>query len=157
MEREHGLVKSVKAELRLNRRVVSVQSRQVESSGMRRNAIAVVLFALALGLKVLLPAAAVANASHAHIPQTAFQDCLSAAEDGPFGQAPTPGKADRHAASCPLCQISCEGGFALLERASQPDSLIFFDRAAPWRDADGAEPRARLSVTHQARAPPRAS
>jgi len=121
---------------------------------MRCNAIAIVLFALALGLKVLLPAATVAHASHAHTPQTAFLDCLSAVEDGPFGHAPAPGKADRRSAGCPLCQTSCEAAFALLERAPQPVPIAFLDRAAPWRVADGAELRARLSVTHQARAPP---
>jgi len=121
---------------------------------MRRNAIAVVLYALALGLKVLLPATAVA---HAQVQQTAFQDCLGAAEDGAPGHAQTPGTADRHAASCPLCQISCEGALALPARAPQPAPLAFIDRAAPWRAADSAEPRARLAVPHQARAPPRFS
>ena len=121
---------------------------------MRRNAFAVVLFALALGLKVLLPAAAVAYASNAHSPQTAFQDCLSAATDGALGHTESPGKGERHAASCPLCQISCEGSLALLERASQLGPLAIRDLATPWRAADGAEPQARLAVTHQARAPP---
>ena len=121
---------------------------------MRRNAIAVVLFALALGLKVLLPAAAVAQASHAHGPQTAFQDCLSAAADVALGHAQTSGKGERHAASCPLCKISCEGSLALLERASQPGPLAFSGPAAPWRTAESAEPRLRLPFAHRARAPP---
>jgi len=122
---------------------------------MRRNAFAVVLFALALGLKVLMPAAgAVAYASHAQTSQTAPPDCLSAAIEDGLGHAQTPGKAERHAANCPLCQISCEGAFALLERAPQPKPFALFDRVAPRRAADSAEPRARLAVTHQARAPP---
>ena len=121
---------------------------------MRRNAIAVVLFALALGLKVLLPTAAVVHASHAYSPQTAFQDCLAAAAEGSLDHAQTPGKGERHAANCPLCQISCEGSFALLERAPQPGLLAFSDRVAPWRHADSAEPRTRQAVSHQARAPP---
>jgi len=112
------------------------------------------LFALALGLKVLLPAVVVVHASHSPHAQTALQDCLSAATDGALGHAETPGKGERQAASCPLCQISCEGAFALLERAPQPAPLAFIDRAAPWRAADSAEPRARLAVAHQARAPP---
>jgi hypothetical protein len=122
---------------------------------MRRNAIAVVLFALALGLKVLLPAAAVvADASRAHPQQTAFQDCVTAAADGAPGQAQTPGKAPRHAASCPLCQISSEGSLALLERAAQPGALAFFDRAAPLGSPDSVGPPARLTATHQPRGPP---
>ena len=118
---------------------------------MRRNAFAVVLFALALGLKVLLPAVAV---SHAHSPQTAFQDCLSAAADVGLGHAQTPGKGERHAASCPLCKISCESALALLERAAQPGRLVFVERAAPWRAVDSAAPGVRLAAAHQARAPP---
>jgi len=121
---------------------------------MRRNAFAVVLFALALGLKVLLPAVAVAHASHAHSPQTAFQDCLSAAADVGLGHAQTPGKGERHAASCPLCKISCESALALLERAAQPGRLVFVERAAPWRAVDSAAPGVRLAAAHQARAPP---
>jgi hypothetical protein len=122
---------------------------------MRRNAIAVVIFALALGLKVLLPAAAVvADASRAHPEQTVFQDCVRAATDGALGQAQTPGKAQRHAAGCPLCQISGEGSLALLERAAQPAALAFFDRAAPFRAVVHAEPRARFAATHQPRGPP---
>jgi len=119
---------------------------------MRRNAIAVVLFALALGLKVLLPAAAVA-----HAPRTAFQDCLGAAEEGAPGPAHAPGKGARHAASCPLCQISCEGFLALPERASQSGLLALVDHAAPWRAADSEEPLRRLAFFHQARAPPQFS
>ena len=83
---------------------------------MRRNAIALLLFALALGLKVLLPAAAVVQVSNNSAAQTALQDCLSAATDGELGRAQTPANGERHAASCPLCQISCEGVFALLDR-----------------------------------------
>jgi len=124
---------------------------------MRRNAIAVVLFALALGLKVLLPAAAVVRVSHSPLAQTALQDCLSAATDGALGQAQAPGKSGRHEASCPLCQISCEGALALLERAPQPGQPVFADSAEPWRASDSVEPRARSAVTDQARAPPRFS
>jgi hypothetical protein len=124
---------------------------------MRRNAIAVVLFALALGLKVLLPTALVADASR-HGPQLSpFQDCVSAAADGALGQAQTPGKADRHAANCPLCQSSCDGAVALLERAPQPASPAFFSRAELFSPAARAEPRARLAAAHQPRAPPRFS
>jgi Protein of unknown function (DUF2946) len=122
---------------------------------MRRNAIATVLFALALGLKVLLPAAAaVADASRHGSQQTAFQDCLKVAADGALGQGQTPGKAERHAAGCPLCQISGEGSLALLERAPQPAPLTFFDRAAPFGPADWSAPPARLAATHQPRGPP---
>jgi hypothetical protein len=122
---------------------------------MRRNAIAVVLFALALGLKVLLPAAAVvADASRHGLQQTAFQDCFKAAADGALGQAQAPGKAQRHAAGCPLCQISGEGSLALLERAPQAAAPAFFDRAAPSRAADRSAPRARLAAAHQPRGPP---
>jgi len=122
---------------------------------MRRNAIAVVLFALALGLKVLLPAAAVvADASRHGSQQTAFQDCFKAAADGALGQAQAPGKAQRHAAGCPLCQISGEGSLALLERAPQAAPLAFFDRAAPSRATERSAPRARLAATHQPRGPP---
>ncbi len=120
---------------------------------MRRNAIAMVLFALALGLKVLLPVGTAVHAS-GYGPQTAFQDCLFAAEDGALGHTQTPGKADRHAASCPLCQISCDGAFALLERAPQPAPLTFVDRAAPWRLGELAQPRAPPEINRQARAPP---
>ncbi len=121
---------------------------------MRRNAIAVVLFALALGLKVLLPAVGMAHPSHADSPQTALQDCFAAAADGVLGHAETPGNGGRHAAGCPLCQISCEGALALLERASQSGPLAFSEPAAPWRTAESAKPRVRLALTHQARAPP---
>jgi len=122
---------------------------------MRRNAIAVVLFALALGLKVLVPAAGVvAGASRAHIEQTALQDCLKAAADGALGQGQTPGKAPRHAASCPLCQISGDGPLALLERAPQPAAQAYFDRATPFGLADRSAPRPRLAATHQPRGPP---
>jgi|SRR5208283_2340358 len=120
----------------------------------RRNAFAVVLFALALGLKVLLPAVALVHASYSPQAQTALQDCLSAATDGALDHAQTPGKGERHVASCPLCQISCEGAFALLERAPQPGPPAFTDSAEPWQAVDNAKPRARLAVTHQARAPP---
>jgi len=122
---------------------------------MRRNAIAVVIFALALGLKALLPAAAVvADATRSHPQQTAFQDCVRAAADVALGQTQTPGKTQRHAASCPLCQISSEGSLALLERAPQPAVLAFFGRAAPLRAADRVAPPARLTATHQPRGPP---
>jgi hypothetical protein len=125
---------------------------------MRRNAIAVVLFALALGLKVLLPAATVvADASRQGPQLTAFQDCFKSASDGAPGQAQTPGKGQRHAASCPLCQISGEGSLALLERAPQAAPLAFFDRAAPFGAADRSPPRARLAATHQPRGPPHLS
>ncbi|MFY9658026.1 MAG: hypothetical protein WAK01_15850 [Methylocystis sp.] len=121
---------------------------------MRRNAIAVMLFALALGLKVLLPAAAVVHVSHSPVAQTALQDCLSAATDGALGHAQTPGNGERHVASCPLCQVSCETALALLERAPQPGPRAFTDSAEPWRVSDSVGPRALLAVTHQARAPP---
>ena len=122
---------------------------------MRRNAIAFVLFALALGLKVLLPAAAVADASRHGPQQTAFQDCLkAAAADGALGRGQTPGKAQRHAASCPLCQISGDGPLALLERAPQPAAQAYFDRATPFGLADRSAPRPRLAATHQPRGPP---
>lgn len=124
---------------------------------MRRNAVAMVLFALALGLKILLPAAAIARAPRAESPQAAFQECLGAAAEGALGHARTPGKGERHAESCPLCQLSCESAVALLGRPAQLELLSYLDRAAPWRDADGAEPRARQAVAHQARAPPRFS
>ena len=124
---------------------------------MRRNAIAIVLFALALGLKVLLPVAAVVQVSNNSAAQTALQDCLSAATDGALGHAQAPGKGDRHAASCPLCQISCEGAFALLERAAQPGQPILSASAEPWRNVDSPEPRARVAAAHQARAPPQFS
>jgi hypothetical protein len=125
-----------------------------ETSEMRRNAIAVLLFALALGLKALLPAAMLADSAR-HGPQlSAFQDCLSAAAEGALGQAQTPGKAERHAANCPLCQISCDGSFALPGRAPQPASLAFFTHAAPFETAARAEPRARPAAAHQPRAPP---
>ncbi len=121
---------------------------------MRRNAIAMVLFALALGLKVLLPAVAVVHASHPNSSQIAFQDCLSAAVDGALDQTKAPGKTERHAANCPLCQISCEGAFALLERSPQLVPLVFIHRAAPWRLGEFAQPRAPPRNDHQARAPP---
>ncbi|BDV40847.1 DUF2946 family protein [Methylocystis bryophila] len=124
---------------------------------MRRNAVAVVLFALALGLKFLLPAAAIAHAPRAGGPQPAFQECLGAAAEGALGHARTPGKGERHAESCPLCQLSCESAVALLGRPAQLDLVTYLDRTTPWRDAESARPRARPAVAHQARAPPRFS
>jgi hypothetical protein len=125
---------------------------------MRRNTIAVVLFALALGLKVLLPAAAVVVDASRHDPgATALQDCLKASAESAFGQAQNPGKAERHAASCPLCQISCDSFLAVLERAPQPSGLALSDSAPPVGPADHLEPRARLAAAHQPRAPPRFS
>jgi hypothetical protein len=124
---------------------------------MRRNAIAAVLFALALGLKILLPAAVVAHAPRAEGPQAAFQECLAAAAEDALGHAQTPGKGERHGESCPLCQLSCESAVALLGRPAQLDLFAYLDRAAPWRDADSAEPRAHQALAHQARAPPRFS
>jgi hypothetical protein len=122
--------------------------------GMRRNAIAVVLFALALGLKVLLPAEALAHASHVPGLETALQDCLSAIVDGAGGHQETPGKAERHAAGCPLCQLSCEGSFPLWERAPLQAPVALFDRAAPFGPADRAAPATPPVLAHQARAPP---
>jgi len=125
-----------------------------ETSGMRRNAIAALLFVLALGLKALLPAALLADASRQGPQLGSLQDCLGAAAGGAPGQTQTPGKAERHTANCPLCQISCEGSFSLPGRALQPGSQAFFSRAAPLKTATRAEPRARPAAAHQARAPP---
>lgn len=120
---------------------------------MRRNAIAVVLFALALGLKVLLPAGALAHASPNQA--TAFQDCSGAIADGAFGHRQTPGKGERHAAGCPLCPISCEGSFALSGRAPLRVPVALFDRGAgPFGSPDSAAPTTRAALAHQPRAPP---
>lgn len=125
-------------------------------SGMRRNTLVVVLFALALGLKVLLPAATVFAdvSSGAHLPQAALRDCARAADEGALGETQPPGKAQRHAANCPLCQICSEGSFLLLERTPQPAALVFFERAAPATPDDHAANPVRLAATHQPRGPP---
>nr|WP_158658735.1 DUF2946 family protein [Methylocystis bryophila] len=125
-------------------------------SGMRRNAFVVVLFALALGLKVLLPAAGVfAHVSNdANLPQAALRDCVRAAEDGALGETQPPGRAQRHAANCPLCQIFSEGSFLLLERTPQPAALVFFEPAAPPTLDDHAANPVRAAAAHQPRGPP---
>jgi hypothetical protein len=121
--------------------------------GMRRNAIAVVLVALALGLKVLLPAGALVT-SRAPSQGTALQDCSSAVADSAGGHAQSPGKGEGHAAGCPLCQLSCEGSFALLERAPLRAPVALVDRAAPFEPAERAAPATSVASAHQARAPP---
>jgi hypothetical protein len=121
---------------------------------MKRNAFAVVLFALALGLKVLLPGGALAHASHVPSQETALQDCLSAIADGAIGHAQPPGKGERHATGCVLCQLSCESSFALLDRAPLRAPVALFDRAARFGPAARAAPATSLASAHQPRAPP---
>ena len=121
---------------------------------MKRNAIAVVLLALALGLKVLLPAGALAYASHSPHRGAALQDCSSAIADGAAGHAQLPGKGERHAAGCPLCPLSCEGSFALPGRAPLRAPVALFDRAAPFDPTGRAAPATSLASAHQPRAPP---
>ena len=121
---------------------------------MRRNAIAVVLFALALGLKVLLPGAAVAYASHAPNRGAALQDCLSALGDDAVGHAHPLGKGERRAAGCPLCQLSCEGSFTLTGRAPLRAPVALLERAAPLGIASSIPPAVSLASANQPRAPP---
>ncbi len=121
---------------------------------MRRNAFAVVLFALALGLKVLLPAVAVAHAAHAPGQESALQDCWSGIADGAIGHPQAPGKGARHADGCPLCQLSCEGSFALLGRAPLQAPRASFVHATPFSPADRAAQSTPLASAHRPRAPP---
>ncbi|MFY9655406.1 MAG: hypothetical protein WAK01_02300 [Methylocystis sp.] len=121
---------------------------------MKRGTIAAVLFALAVGLKVLLPAGALAYASHAPNQEAALQDCLSAIGDGAAGHAHPVGKGERHAAGCPLCQLSSEGAVALTGREPLRAPVASFDRAAPIGTASSAAPATSLASAHQPRAPP---
>jgi len=121
---------------------------------MRRDTIAAVLFVLAIGLKVLLPAGAFAYASHAPNRESALQDCLSAGSDGDGGHAHPLGKGERHAAGCPLCQLSSEGAFALTGRAPLSAPVALFNRAASFWTASSVAPARPLASAHQPRAPP---
>ncbi|ARN80783.1 hypothetical protein B1812_06515 [Methylocystis bryophila] len=123
------------------------------TKGMRRNAIAVVLFALALGLKVLLPAATPGHAATVPGQGTVLQYCISAVTYGAGGQQHAPGKGG-HVAACPICQLSCEGSFASLERAPLQAPVALHDRVELFGRADGAEPPRPLASAHQPRAPP---
>jgi hypothetical protein len=121
---------------------------------MRRHWVATLLFVLALGLRSLLPAAAeIAYAEGIAPGKTVVQLCLKAAADRASGQSQAPGGA-HHGDDCPLCQASCDGALALLERTPQPGSAPVHWRKIAWTEADRALPATRRSPAHQARAPP---
>jgi hypothetical protein len=113
---------------------------------MRRNIVCALLFALALAVQALAPAAARAAMGFSQ------QTCVTASVDGSAGKGQPSGHPDAHSASCDLCALCC-GSLALGARASAilPASLAW--TTATWPIVENAASSARRDAV-RARAPP---
>jgi hypothetical protein len=121
---------------------------------MRRNWRNVLLFAAALAIQALAPAAAaIAMARPFAGSLSSIEICLEIR--GSAGdQQQLPGHNDRSRDACPLCQICCSGAAPLEARPNLAGLAPVQWTALAWTVADRALPAPRHEYSHQARAPP---
>ncbi len=120
---------------------------------MRRSWRSVLLFALALAIQALAPAASAIGAARPFGGSRAsFEICLQAG--GFAGNEQLPGHHDRQRDACPLCQMSCSGVAPLEARPTLAGLAPVQWTALAWTVADRALPAPRHEHSHQPRAPP---
>ncbi len=118
---------------------------------MRRSAWQVLVFALALAVQVLGPAAASLAMARGAQHGRGIEICAPTS-DGP--QDPKRRAAHDHHGSCLLCQLCCNG-VAPSEAKSQEFGKASVQWTAwSWTAADRASPAHRHGEPYQARAPP---
>lgn len=120
---------------------------------MRRNWLTVLLFALALVVQTIAPAAANVVMAKAGGSIAAAELCASAGGDASDRQQ-GPGRLHHHRDACPLCQAYCDGVAPLVSRplaAGQPPALW---TALSWTTVNRAPPPPAADHARQARAPP---
>ena len=119
---------------------------------MRYKWCSVLLFALALAVQALAPAAGNIAFAASGDQRFSLQICLQSG--GSDGSNELPGQNDRQRDSCPVCQVSCSG-VAPLEARPDPVGLALVQwTALAWTVADRALPAPRHESSHQPRAPP---
>ena len=121
---------------------------------MRRNWIAVLLFAWALGLRALLPATA--GVVHMDSGAKAVAICLPGQLPGASAQTPgesKPGESVPHREDCLWCAMSCDG-VALPSTPTQTVAIFTPWQEAPWAQKRAAWSLVRFTTAHQPRAPP---
>ena len=122
---------------------------------MRRNWLGALLFALALAIQALAPAAAsIAMSQASGNPVLSTQICLQIgggfANEKPQLPGPHGGQRD----ACPLCRLCCGGVAPLEPRTISVGEAPVQWMALAWTVADCALPAPRYEHSHQARAPP---
>jgi hypothetical protein len=121
---------------------------------MPRNWRSVLLFALALAIQALAPAAAnFAMARPSGDLRSSIILCLQTGGSAGDRQQ-LPGHHDRQRDDCPLCQISCSGVAPLEARPNFAGLAPVQWTALAWTVADRALPAPRHEYSHPARAPP---
>jgi hypothetical protein len=121
---------------------------------MRRNWIGALLFALALALQALTPAAAGVARSGAASP---YEFCWQAAASADAGDlqdrhSGLPGADHRH--GCLFCQLSCDGAALLTPNVSSTVVAPFVSRSADFSLSRDLAPPQRRDNSRRARAPP---
>jgi hypothetical protein len=120
---------------------------------MRRKWYGVLLFALALAIQALAPAAAnVALAAAPNEYRLSIQSCLQSGD--PAGANQLPGHHEGQCDACLMCQASCCGVAPLAARPSSAGLAPVQWTALAWTVADRALPAPRHESSHQPRAPP---
>lgn len=125
---------------------------------MRRNWIAVVLFAWALGLKALLPATAgVAQMNGVGVGASPFELCLRDLQFGAGSDDSTRQSPDRnipHREDCLWCAASGDASGALAAAPAPLGPSLVAWVEVPWTQPSAERPVGRHSTSHQPRAPP---
>lgn len=117
---------------------------------MTRNRLGVMLFALALAIQALAPAANIASAA---LGDRGFslQICL---QSGDVAGSNLPGQNDRQRDSCPVCQVSCSGVAPLGAWLPPVDRAPVQWIASSWTVVDRVLPAPNPDYSRRARAPP---
>jgi hypothetical protein len=120
---------------------------------MRRNSLGALLFALALAIQAVAPAAAPVAMAQASGGSTFPTEICQQARIVDERER-SPGRHERRRDLCSLCQISCSGVAPLQARTSF-ESLTFVGwTALAWPAICCAAPARRGEFSHRARAPP---
>lgn len=119
---------------------------------MRRNWLTVLLFALALAVQAIAPAAANVAMAKAGASRAAVELCASAADAGDRQQAPS--RLHHHRDACPLCQAYCDGVAPLVSRSLATGLPPVLWTAQFWTTANRTLPTPHSEYSWQARAPP---
>ena len=118
---------------------------------MTRNRLGVMLFALALAIQALAPAANIASAA---LGDRGFSLQICLQSGGVAGNNELPGQNDRQRDSCPVCQVSCSGVAPLEARPNAVGLAHVQWIATSWTVADRVLPAPNPDYSRRARAPP---
>lgn len=119
---------------------------------MRRNWLTILLFALALAVQALAPAAA--HVASAGITASAASDETCFTNVGSTDRTQAPGHLKGHRDACLFCQSYCDGAAPLGARVIHLGKAPVQWTALFWTVADRALPTPQYDYSRQARGPP---